>query len=274
MTRPGLDMPIAPQMSSYEAIPDFGLLYDSVPLYAERPDVEFYVSEAAHVEGAVLELGCGTGRILLPLARMGRTVAGVDSSITMLARCKAKLKGEPSLVRDRVTIHSGDVRTFDLGKTFDLVIAPFRIMQHLATIDDQLRFLDGVARHIVRGGRFVFDVFNPSFAALVAADGIEREDTPEQALPDGRSFRRAVRVAGVRWVEQVSEIEILYYVSPAPGAKAERHVQSFDMRWFVPSELLHLMARGGFRVQSVFGDFDRSPLNDGSREQIVCAERL
>lgn len=198
----------------------------------------------------------------------------MDTSDTMLARCKAKLSGEPRLVQDRVTLHAGDVRNFDLSKTFDLVVAPFRIMQHLATIDDQLRFLESVARHVVPGGRFIFDVFNPNFAALVAADGIEREDTPEQALPDGRSFRRAVRVAGVRWVEQVSEIEILYYVSPAPGARAERHVHSFDMRWFVPAELLHLMVRSGFRIRSVFGDFDRSPLKDGSREQIVCAECL
>src|SRR6266545_5767370 len=62
--------------SSYEAIPDFGLLYDSVPLYAARKDIGFYVAEATATRGAVLELGCGTGRILLPIARAGRTVAG------------------------------------------------------------------------------------------------------------------------------------------------------------------------------------------------------
>jgi len=267
-------MPSATNTSSYDAIADFGLLYDSVPIYAARPDVQFYVSEATRVESAVLELGCGTGRILLPLARAGCSVSGLDSSDQMLARCRAKALDEPMSVQNRIDLHRGDVRDFNLGKTYGLVIAPFRIVQHLVTIDDQLRFLDGIARHVAPGGRLIFDVFNPSFAALVAADGAEREDTPEQVLSDGRSFRRAARVTRVRWVEQVSEIEIVYYVSAIAGSKPERHVQVFDMRWYLHAELHHLLNRGGFRVQSVYGDFNRSPLRDDSKELIVCAERL
>ena len=261
-------------MSSYDAIADFGLLYDSVPIYASRPDVQFYVNEAARVQDAVLELGCGTGRILLPLARAGCAIDGLDNSRQMLARCKAKVHDEPRSVQDRIALHHGDVRAFDLDRTYGLVIAPFRMVQHLATIDDQLSFLDSVSRHLAPGGRIIFDVFNPNFAALVASDGTEREDTPERAITDGRSFRRTSRVSRVRWVDQVSEIELVYYVSAAVGTRAERYVHAFDMRWYLRAELLHLMSRGGFRVQSVFGDFDRSLLKDDSREQIVCAELL
>jgi len=266
-------VPTASHTPSYDAIPDFGLLYDNVPAYAMRSDVQFYVREAARVQGTVLELGCGTGRILLPLARAGRAVVGLDSSQQMLARCRAKILDEPESVGARIALRQGDARAFDLGETYALVIAPFRVMQHLATIEDQLHFLNAVARHIPPGGRFIFDVFNPNFAALVAADGTEREDTPEQPLPDGRWFRRAFRIRRVRWVEQVSETELIYYVSPEPGAPAERYVQSFDMRWYLRAELLHLLARGGFRVQSIYGDFDGSPLTDRSPEQVVCAER-
>lgn len=250
------------------------MVYDSVPAYATRRDVQFYVREAAEVQGAVLELGCGTGRILLPLARAGHTVVGLDSSHQMLARCRTKVLDEPEPVRARISLHHGDVRAFNLGEMYALVIAPFRIVQHLATIEDQLRFLDAVARHVAPGGRFIFDVFNPNFAALVTADGTEREDTPEQPLPDGRRFRRTARISRVRWVDQVSETELIYYVSAAPGATAQRYVQSFDMRWYVRAELLHLLARGGFRLQSIYGDFDGAPLADGSPEQVVCAERL
>ncbi|MFN2400656.1 MAG: class I SAM-dependent methyltransferase [Gemmatimonadaceae bacterium] len=267
-------MPGPSSTSSYDAIPDFGMLYDSVPAYAARGDVQFYVREAADVGGPVLELGCGTGRILLPLARAGHPVVGLDSSQQMLARCGTKVLDEPDPLRTRITLYHGDVRGFNLGETFALVIAPFRILQHLATIDDQLSFMDAVARHVAPGGRFIFDVFNPNFAALASADGTEREDTPEQPLPDGRSFRRTARVARVRWVEQVSETELIYYVSASPGATAQRYVQSFDMRWYVRTELLHLLARGGFRLQSIYGDFDGAPLADGSPEQVVCAERL
>lgn len=263
--------------SSYDAIPDFGLLYDSVPLYAARADIGFYLQEAASVRGAVLELGCGTGRVLLPLARAGRTVVGLDNSRQMLARCRAKVAAEPAPVRARIALHDHDVRAFDLGgegggATYPLVIAPFRVLQQLTTVEDQLAFLTAVARNLAPGGRFIFDVFNPDFAALARADGVEREDTPEQPLPDGRSFRRAARVERVRWVDQVSETELIYYVSARPGATPERFVQAFEMRWYLRAELLHLLARTGFRVRELYGDFARAPLVDGSPEQVVCAE--
>jgi SAM-dependent methyltransferase len=173
-----------------------------------------------------------------------------------------------------VSLHQGDARAFDLGRKFDLVIAPFRVVQHLTTIDDQLGFLNSVARHLAPGGRLAFDVFNPNFDALAAADGTEHEDTPETTLPDGRSFRRAGRVARVRWIDQVSEIELIYYISSNSGKKVQRLVQSFDMRWFLRAELVHLLERGGFAVRSIYGDFDRAPLSDRSPEQIVCAERV
>jgi len=258
----------------YEAFPDLPAIYDSVPAYINRRDVQFYVDEARDAGGSILEVGCGTGRILIPIARDGHTVIGLDASPGMLERCRAKLQGEPETVRRRVTLHQGDASGFDLGRPFDLVIAPFRVVQHLTTIDDQLRFLDSVARHLAPGGRLAFDVFNPDLAALVSADGTEREDTPDTPLPDGRSFRRAGRVSRVRWIDQVSEIELIYYIAGEPGGGTQRRVQSFEMRWFLNAELVHLLARGGFRVRSIYGDFDRSPLTDDSPEQIVCAERV
>lgn len=259
-------------MSIYDAFPDLPAIYDAVPLYVARRDVGFYVDEAKDAGGRVLEVGCGTGRILLPIARSGCAIEGVDSSAEMLERCNAKLQKEPDDVRRRVTLHRADARTFDIGRQFDLVIAPFRVMQHLTTIEDQLAFLHSAARHLRPGGRLTFDVFNPDFRALISADGTEREDTPSTKLPDGRSFRRAGRVARVRWIDQVSEVELIYYVTPESGGQVERHVQSFEMRWFLRAELVHLLTRAGFRVRSIYGDFDRSQLSDKSRELIVCAE--
>jgi len=120
----------------------------------------------------------------------------------------------------------------------------------------------------------VFDVFNPNFAALLAADGVEREDTPRIMLPDGRSFRRAARVNRVRWVDQVSEIEIVYYLSNELGDETDRLAQAFDMRWFLPAELTHVLERSGFAVSSIYGAFDRSPLTDSSPEIVVISELI
>ena len=184
----------------------------------------------------------------------------------MLERCRAKLAAESREVQARVHLAQHDMRDFVLGTTFSLIIAPFRVVQHLTTPDDQLRFLAAVSRHLAPGGRLVFDVFNPRFDMLVGADGTEREDTPEQRLPDGRTFRRSYRVARVRWLDQVSEAELIYYVD------GKRYVQAFEMRWYLAAELRHLLARAGLRVREMYGDFARGPLVDGCPELVVVAE--
>jgi len=266
-------MPTPPSASSYDAIPDFGALYDAVPAYAARADVAYYVARAAEAPGPVLELGCGTGRVLLPMARAGAPVVGLDGSREMLARCRAKLERESPETRARVTLREGDATAFDLGATFPLVVAPFRLLQQLVSVDEQLRLLDRVARHLAPGGRFVFDVFNPAFASLVTDRSAEWVDTPDTRLDDGRTMRRAIRVPRVRWTEQVSETELIYYVSDTPGASPTRYVQTFDMRWYLPAELVHLLARAGLRVDQIAGDFDGAPLADGSPEIVIVAER-
>ena len=260
--------------ASYDAIPAFGTLYDAIPVYRSRGDVGFYVSEAARVEGPILEIGCGTGRVLIPMARAGASVVGIDGSDEMLARCHAQLASEPEAVRSRIEVHRADARAFSLGRTFPLVVAPFRIFQQLVTIDDQLRCLDTLWQHLATRGRLIFDVFNPSFAVMVKDRSAEHEDTPWLTLPDGQALRRTVRIERVRWTEQVSETELIYYLAPSPGATPARHVQRFDMRWYLRAELEHLLARCGFRVESVFGDFDRSRLTDQSPELVFVASRI
>jgi len=269
----------------YDVTPDFGLLYDEVPAYVTRQDVDFYVAEAERrvgSDGAVLDLGCGTGRLLLPLVRAGHAVAGVDRSPAMLARCRARLARESPDIRARAALHEGDVRDFAVPRPgharaadkegFGLAIAPFRILQHLITADDQLRCLAAVRRHLAPGGCFAFDVFNPNFTLMATDRSAEAEDTPERPLADGRYFRRTARVLRVRSVQQVSDIELIYYVRT--GDQVERVVQAFEMRWYTAAELEHLLARAGFMVDAIYGDFNRGPLRDGSPEILVVAARM
>jgi SAM-dependent methyltransferase len=259
--------------SVYDPIPDIGLLYDSVPLYAARPDVAFFVEEAAAAGGPVLELGCGTGRILLPLARAGCTITGVDSSRAMMERCRLKLSAEPAAVRARVTLHEGDAGSAAPGGPFALITAPFRVLQHLTTIERQLQLLDSVARHLAPGGLFIFDVFNPDFTRMATDRSGESEDTPELRLPDGRLFRRTARIPRVRWLDQILEVELIYYVSDERTGQSGRFVQAFEMRWHLREELSHLVARAGFRPVAVYGDYARLPLTDASPEQVWCLRR-
>lgn len=247
-------------------------LYDSVTLYRSRPDVDFYVDEARFTEGKILEIGCGTGRVLIPIARLGKEITGVDSSPRMLEQCKLRLDQEPPEVRDRVRLIQADMRELDLGERFSLITIPFRPLQHLMAVSDQIATLQGIHRHLEPGGRLIFDVFNPNIRYLLEDRTEEREDTAEVELPDKRSFRRTARISAVHIVDQYSEAELIYYVRGADGS-TQRLVHGFLMRWYWLYELEHLLARCNLRVKVVFGDFNRSPLTDISPEMIFVAER-
>jgi len=258
------------QAETYDSLEDLGLLYDHVGGYTERRDIAFYVNEAARVDGPILEVASGTGRVLIPIARTGKRIVGVDRSRQMLDRCREKVAAEPAAVRDRIALHEADMRDFAIGERFAAAIIPFRPMQHLSSIDDQLSCLDAIRRHLEPGGRLIFDVFNPDFARIASPGYEEFEDTPETPLPNGGSFRRTGRIVAVHRLAQVNDLELIYYVT-SPSGDTERRVHAFQMRWFLRVELEHLLARAGFTIESVYGDFDRSPLVDASPEIIVVA---
>jgi SAM-dependent methyltransferase len=254
-------------------LPEIGELYDHVGAYVHRKDVDFWIDEARNAKGRVLEVGCGTGRVLLPVARAGIEISGLDRAHAMLEKCRGNLEREAEDVRARVRLHEADMRDFDLGEHFRLVIAPFRSFQHLVAIDEQLNALRSIHRHLDPGGRFVFDTFNVQFHYLVdPSRADEREDTPDTELSNGRRFRRTARVAAVHYVEQTSDVELTYYITDGDG-RTSRVTQSFPMRWYLRSEVEHLLARAGFVLHDVYGDYDRSPLADGSPVMIFIAEK-
>jgi SAM-dependent methyltransferase len=257
----------------YDTVDKIGELYDAVPLYTARPDIAFYVEEAVKSGGAVLEAGCGTGRVLIPTAREGVDITGIDSSVMMLDRCRARLEYESEETQENVTLHDGDIRDFDLGVTFSLVTIPFRPFQHLLTVDDQMSALQSIHRHLEPGGRLIFDAFHPNLAALAAGARPEAEEMPPTPLPDGRVCSRSGMVRAVRVSEQISDISLVYYVTNPDGSK-ERVVHDFEMRWFFRYEVEHLLARSGFALRKLYGNFDRSAFADASPEMIFVAERL
>jgi len=257
----------------YDNNPLVAELYDHTPIYAARADVGFYVDCARRANGKTLELGCGTGRILIPTAAAGCEVVGLDASANMLALCRTKLERQPTAVQKRARLVQGSMTDFTLEDSFALVTAPFRAFQHLLQADEQLECLRAVHRHLAPGGRFVFDVFHPNPRYLHDPEYLgEREEFGEVSLPDGRSFRRAWRIAAYRRAQQINEIEFIYYVTHADGTK-ERIVEPFPLRYFYRYELEHLLARAGFRLAALYGDFDCTPLRDDSAEMIFVAEK-
>ncbi len=259
--------------TAYEYEPFVAEYYDYLPPAAARPDIEFYQGFARATSGKVLELGCGTGRILIPTAAAGCPIAGLDRSAPMLARCRAKLAAQPREVQQRVRLVEASMADFHLDETFRLVTTPFRSFQHLLSVDEQLSCLRAAHRYLEPGGRLILEVFHPDPRRLHDPFYLqEREAFPEVRLPDSRSVRLAERIAAFHRAAQINDVELIYYVTH-PGGRTERLVYAFPIRYFFRYEVEHLLARCGFRIVERFGNFDRSELRDDSPEMIFVAEK-
>lgn len=248
-------------------------LYDLVPGYTKRADIDFYLQYCVTASGPILELGCGTGRILLPAAEAGCRITGLDISTHMLAECQRKLQRKSPEVQDHVQFVQSDMTNFDLADSFRLSIIPFRAFQHVIAVDDQLACLRRVNRHLAMGGQLILDVFQVNLKMITNPRATEEsEDFAECELPDGRRLRRTSRFAAFHRAEQVNDVEMIYYVTNTDGA-TERIVQAFPFRYVFRYEMEHLIARCGFKIVDLFGDFDKSPLADNSPEMIFVAEK-
>lgn len=149
------------QTGGYQSDPFVARLYDQVIPYRNRPDVDFFVEAAKKSGGPVLEVGCGTGRILLPTARSGIPITGLDLSEHMLDVCRQELEKEPRDVQDLVSLIQGDMRNFSLGEKFPLITLPFRPFQHLLTVEDQISCLTTIKDHLEPGGGLILDLLIP-----------------------------------------------------------------------------------------------------------------
>ena len=246
-------------------------IYDAV--YAGRDDGAFWAA-LAPAEGGILELACGTGRVLLPLARAGREVVGLDLSPAMLARCRAALAAEPAAVREHVRLVQADMTAFDLGRRFAMVASPFRGFQHLTGVGDQLACLGRCHAHLAAGGRLVLDLFNPDPALLYAGGESDGEETAETVpWTGGRTIRWWGHVVGYHRARQFNQCEMIYEITEADGT-IRRVSERFPMRYLFRYELEHLLARAGFAIDALYGDYDRSPYDDDSPELIVVARAI
>ena len=243
---------------------DAGPLYDGAYEKLRDPsgDREFYRSLAVSTGGPVLELGCGSGRVLLPIAREGLPCVGLDSSPTMLEAFRRK---DPP---ENLRLVTGAVQDFDLSpQRFAFIYAAFRVLQHVVAVEDQLACLRNVRRHLAPGGLFAFDVFAPRLERVALTDEPEAEDV---RFPlDGDEI---VRFASVRREPATQTMEVRFrYERRRDGRVIDSREAKAQMRWFFRYELEHLLARSGFSRFELFGGFDRRPYDYVSGETVVIA---
>jgi SAM-dependent methyltransferase len=247
-------------------------IYDVI--HAGRDDAGFWRTMAAAAGGGpVLELGCGTGRVLVPLARAGVEITGLDLSAGMLARCRARIAAESAEVRGRVQLVEADMTTFALGRRFASVICPFAGFQQLRTVDQQLACLERCRAHLLPRGRLVLDLPNPDPApAEYTRDGPGEGEAAAQVVDwtDGRRIRWWMDVVGYDRSLQCNECEVTYEIIEPDGV-TRRVNERISLRYTFRYELEHLLFRAGFRLVALYGDYDCSPLGDESPAMIAVA---
>lgn len=250
---------------------EFAAVYDAI--YADRADIGFWLAMADASPGPLLEIGCGTGRVLLELARAGHEVAGLDLSRAMIERARAKLRVEAAETRGRVRLVVADMTAFELDRRFATVISPFGGFHHLRTVEQQLACLDRCRTHLEPRGTLVLDLFNPAPIPTECLSSEPLDDDAPETLTDwtdGRRIRWWISVEGYRPAEQRNECLLTCEVIE-DGEVVRRHVDAFALRYVFRYELEHLLVRAGFELVGLYGDYDRSPFSDGSPGMIAIA---
>jgi SAM-dependent methyltransferase len=237
-------------------------------------DIDFFIHYSTNAGGRTLELGCGTGRILIPTAISGCEITGLDLSPYMLKKCEDKLVKLPEEIQKRVKLIEGNMTNFETGEIYGLITIPFRPFQHLVSVEEQIACLECTYRHLTSNGLIVLDVFHPYPPRLVPDPiyEVEIEDLPETKLPDGRKLRRTSRITAFHRDQQYNDIELTYYVTQPDGRK-EKLVQSFPMRYFFRYEMEHLLTLCRFTVVELYGNFNRSEFCIDSPDMIFIAKK-
>lgn len=246
---------------------ELAALYDLA--YADYDDdLALYEGFARRGELPSLELGVGTGRVALHLARQGLRVVGLDSSLRMLALLEAQL--DPETAR-RVRLVEGDMRDFDLaGERFDLIYCALDTFEHLLTTADQLATLRCVWRHLAPGGVFVAELRNltavdwrPEPSPLVA-EWTRADPATGELVTKLRSFRASPA--------RQTTTDVLIFDRLAPDGSIRRRTFEVTLHVTGRSEMELLLRAAGLRLAAVYGDAALSPFDDASDRMVIVAE--
>jgi ubiquinone/menaquinone biosynthesis C-methylase UbiE len=227
-------------------------------------DVPFYHELARRSGGPILELMCGTGRVLLPLAEAGHQITGVDISPAMLAIARERL-AESEL---SATLIEGDVRSVALPEQgFGLAFIAINSFMHMETVRDQLATLETARRALSRRGTLVLDLFNPDPIEIAREDNRIVLDRSYDL--DGRQVQKFVAIDSDA-AAQKSYVTYLYDETDAEG-RVTRRTMRFTMRWYYRYEIEHLLARAGFTLRAIYGSYDLDEYITGSPRLITVA---
>jgi ubiquinone/menaquinone biosynthesis C-methylase UbiE len=232
----------------------------------QRRDVAFWQRLAAAQDGPVLELGCGTGRIAVPIARAGARIVGIDRSEEMLARARKRILR--ARVRGRLTLVRGDIRDlpFTVRTKFSAVLAAYGILQSLTRERDLTRTLASVAGVLRRGGLFAIDV---------VPDLPKWDEYRNRISLSGRHGRHSTLTL-VETVRQDRAKRLTIFDQEYRERRGnERRVHRFSLtfRTLTVPQMTRRLERAGFRILAVLGDYQGGPWDSRADVWIILAAK-
>jgi SAM-dependent methyltransferase len=235
--------------------------YDVSPTIPD--DITFYQARLPSSTASVLELGCGTGRVLLPLAAMCGFIHGIDRSQAMLTHCLQKLQAA-AIPPTKARVELGDITQFALGRAFDLIIAPYRVFQLLETEAQVEGLFRCVRAHLAPGGTCILNVFHPQggFEGIQQAWARETERSRWEVTIDGVRLR-----CEERWLRLDPERHLLYlelvYRRYVGRAWVEDAVLQILRRCYTPEEFEQVICEHGFRIVQRWGGYAGERYGEG-----------
>lgn len=237
-------------------------VYDAWTRTTLREDAAYYTALADDVDGAVLELGCGTGRVYLSVLETGADADGIDLSSDALIICRqrgAEMGLDP-------TLWQADMVTLSVGRRYELVYCPFNSVQHVTALEDQQRLLERVYDALVPGGRFVFDTYVPR---IKRGDEMYGEWITQEVVHNDELYEFATHL------QIADEVEQSYTVThELRNTDGETLYTTGNRAKLLPKRETELLVRNSpFDDYTVAGDFTDEPIADGHDTQVWTLKR-
>jgi SAM-dependent methyltransferase len=235
-----------------------------------REDVSFYENLARSVDGPLLELGVGSGRVAVPLAQAGYDVVGIDTSPSMLAQARRRLQAAGKL-EGSIELLAGDMTLFDLGRRFAMVFVAANAFQHLLTTEAQLACLQRARAHLQPDGVFTMSVRSPASVSWEEADWAPLQLNWTRSDPATGDVIMKLAAEQPDPARMVRRLTYVYDRVSRDGA-VRRSVFATELRHSTQAELALLLQQAGMRVTHVYGDYDLSPVGFG--DDLIFVARL
>ena len=231
-------------------------------------DLLLYQRLSDQYPGEILDVGCGTGRVLIHLAQAGCRTHGIDSDAAMLDRLARKLRSMPHL-QDHISYAHADARRYDCEREFALILLSYNALMHFHEQESQIALLGKLRGWLADEGRLVIDL--PNAGAAFAAQDTDAL-TLERTFLEPESGHQ-IMLQSVSWLDraaQILHVEWIYDEMDGDG-QIKRMIAPHQLRYFFLPELTLLLKLCGFAVDAVYGDTDETPFEDGCERMIVFA---